>query len=333
MVQFTPRYINFLKSNLSVGEGTSFRIDNDVFEQPDDFNDYLFQILIFEEVSNSPKLVYGTKQNLQKMLGTSNSSNWFPSIGTELDPDFLSDKPKEVMESQRSTARFLKQARELSQCMAATWLNEENIPEDLKDKIKLLRIILNKYNIIPDTYFVNGGGSLGNKLESNDLVKSIEPKTEEDKEKSLYLIKPEYVSYSSISLSLLLCGQAYYKVCNNWTKIWEPIFSNYEMVYEYGLDLSWDTYYATRRDIAQPGINQNPPYTEVTLGYPPKPPEFNIKQEEIRRWVLAKEMPMAQGGEVSEFPFYPRKDNEGKFESDQINFVAPPFPYLPLSTV
>ncbi|MUG97830.1 hypothetical protein F7734_38185 [Scytonema sp. UIC 10036] len=328
MVQFTPRSINFLKSNLSIGEGTSPQDESESNFQV--IPDHLFQILIFEENSEHPKLIYGTKQNLQDMLVHPNSSDstLFPSIGTSLDEDFLSDIPGEFRDAQRSTARFLKQARELSQRMAATWLNEEKIPTDEdKIKIKLARKILNSYNLPLDTYFVNDEGTLNNNPSGLEQLIMTAQVGNQD----LYLIKREYVSYSSISLSLLLCGQAYYKNGNEWTRIWEPIFSNYEMVYEYALDLSWDTYYATRKDIAQPGINQNPPYTEVTLGYPPKPPEFNLTQEDIQRWVRAKEMPLT-GEEDSEFPFYPPKEN-GKFVSDQIRFVAPPFPYLPLSTV
>ncbi|MDZ8260742.1 hypothetical protein [Nostoc sp. ChiQUE01b] len=328
MVQFTPRYINFLKSNLSIGEGTSPQDEGDSLLD----SDYLFQILIFEENSEHPKLIYGTKKNLLDMLDPpkSSDSTLFPSKGTSIDKDFMSDIPGELGDAQRSTVRFLKQARELSQRMAATWLNEEKIPTDEdKIKIKLVRKILNSYNLPLDTYFVNDEGTLNNNPDGlEQLIMTAQAEGNQD----LYLIKREYVSYNSISLSLLLCGQAYYKNDNNeWTRIWEPIFSNYEIVYEYALDLSWDTYYATRKDIAQPGINQNPPYTEVTLGYPPRPPEFNLTQEDIQRWVRAKEMPLT-GEENSEFPFYPPKEN-GKFVSDQIRFVAPPFPYLPLSTV
>ncbi|HEY9618827.1 MAG TPA: hypothetical protein V6C78_00580 [Crinalium sp.] len=322
MIQFTPSYLNFLKSNLSIREGTSSPNENDS-------SLYLFQILIFEDGAGHPQLVYGTKQALEKMLNKPADSDLFPSRGTSLDKDFLSNRPEIIKEAERSTARFLKQARELSQRMAATWLNEENIPTEDRDKIKLVRIILNEYNLTPATYFVNDEGVLSDEIESNSVESRIEQEAVGGKD-TLYLIKPEYISYKSISLSLLLCGQAYYKNDNHeWTRIWEPIFSNYEMVYEYALNLSWDTFYATRKDIAQSGINQNPPYTEVTLGYPPRPPEFNLKQEDIKRWVLAKEMP----SDGEEFPFYPHKDQNDKFVSDQIKFAAPPFPYLPLSTV
>lgn len=332
MIQFTSHYIDFLKSNLSIGEGVS---PDYGFRQNEVSEEYLFQILRFEEDLENPKLLYGTKRNLEKALTNTQSSDsnkssdskLFPSSGTSLDKDFLSDLPEELRDAQRSTARFLKQARELSQLTAATWLDEENIPtEEDRDKIKLAKIILNKHNLIPDTYILDNEGNLGNKIESDRLISWIKEQTKEDTEKSLYLIKPEYVSYSSISLSLLLCGQAYYKDRNSqWTKIWKPIFSNYEMVYEYALDLSWDTYYASRTDIAQSGINQNPPYTKVTLGYPPRPPEFNLKQEDIKQWVQA-------GEKDSKFPFYPPEEN-GKFGSERLKFVAPPFPYLPLSTV
>jgi phage pi2 protein 07 len=354
MVQFTPDYINFIKSNLSIGEGTFPQKQDGDSIQSNDENDQWFQILIFEEDSDSPQLVYGTKQALEKKLKPDytqdkNEDNkykeWFPSLGTSIDDEFMGvpdeggqDKKeeakgvKQVKEAQRSTVRFLKQARELSQRMAATWLNEEKIQTDEeKIKIKLSRKILNSYNIIPaKTVFVNVETDEIIEYDSDsdkisDKLKAIKNPSNQNN-KDIYLIRPEYVSYSSISLSLLLCGQAYYQKDGNWKRIWKPIFSNYEMVYEYALDLSWDTYYATRKDIAQPGRKQNPPYTKVTLGYPPRPPEFNLTQEDIQKWVNADD-------KDGEFPFYPRKRGNGEFENDKIDYVAPPFPYLPLSTV
>ena len=35
------------------------------------------------------------------------------------------------------------------------------------------------------------------------------------------------------------------------------------MIWEYGIDLSWDTFYARREDISQSGLYPNPPFTTL----------------------------------------------------------------------
>ena len=118
----------------------------------------------------------------------------------------------------------------------------------------------------------------------------------------------------------------------------EPIFSTYELIWEYELDLSWDTYYAKREDIARPGYRQiiRQPNTRVTLGLPARPDYKLLTDDKIRRWVYAEE----RYGEKNAFSvdgkpeeglsFYPEKGSE-EWENKQVKNVFPPYPYIILS--
>jgi hypothetical protein len=157
--------------------------------------------------------------------------------------------------------------------------------------------------------------------------KLLDVETEDD-----YLIKPEYVSYGSISLSLLLSGQAYYQEENQWKQIWPSILSTYETIWEYGLDVSWDTFYASRIDLSKAGYLAKPPYTKVTLGYPPRPSKFNLTQENIKSWAEAHETAEDEDLKINNgLPFYP-KINSTEWTEKKLKFVAAPYPYIPLST-
>lgn len=308
---------------------------NDVIKQPgqydyswttdnsDDYNQYYFQILIFEgtEDDSKPKLVYGTKQELVDKYSLGNSS--LPTEGAKVDKNFLSKKPKEAVKVH--TVRFLLQSRRLSQIIASTWLEPDQIPPGQKNQIKLIRKILNSYNIIPETKFLKNGQVYNNKTDQeleSELwsIRNIDPKLLN------YIIMPDHISYNSISLVLLLSGQAYYQDRDNrWMKISNSIFSTYEMIWEYGLDLSWDTFYATRIDVSQAGAKPKPPFTKVTLGYPPKPDEFNLTQVQIGKWVNAREH-----SDQSEYPFYPDK-HSSEWDNSELKYIVPPYPYIPLS--
>ncbi|AUT00137.1 hypothetical protein CLI64_06945 [Nostoc sp. CENA543] len=294
----------------------------------------LFQILAIAEEfgSTKKKLVYGSKKDLIAYYQI--DENNLPTAGTEVDQEFVTtDDPR------YSAVRFLLQCRQLSQIMSCTWLDDQTIQTSAqKTQIELVREIFNSYNIIPDTYWLeNHTGNLKlTPIKSQQLRKKIIDSDKKDE----YLIHPEYVSYGSISLSLLLSGQVYYQDGNQWKQLWRSILSTYETIWEYALDVSWDTFYASRVDLSQTGYPARPPYTKVTLGYPPRPSEFSLKQEDIQRWSGAQET--AQNGTRKshiELPFYPEryKDKDQRIETEdwqqkKLKFVASPYPYIPLST-
>ncbi|MEI2582033.1 hypothetical protein [Scytonema sp. PRP1] len=78
--------------------------------------------------------------------------------------------------------------------------------------------------------------------------------------------------------------------------------------------------------MAQAGFSPNPPYTKVTLGYPPRPTlgKYTVTEEQVENWALA--------GEYDKLlPFYPRLDSPD-WKNKQLKFVVPPYPYIPLSS-
>ena len=312
------------------------------------YNNYYFQVLIFDgDINNLDqqdfklKLVYGKRKDLIKCFGLSDES--LPTSGEKVKDGFIplasGNKHLDVLNNaEYSTVRFLLQSRRLSQVTASTWLdNEEENSKSTNSKLninqrKLTKKIFDTYNIKPNMCLLN------NKLQIVPLEEHLNNVTNQE-----FLIKPDSISFKSISLALLLSGQAYYKDKDEngndqYKIICSSIFSTYEMIWEYGIDLSWDTFYARREDISQSGGHPNPPFTKVVLAYPPRPHDFSLSQEQIRRWVEAKDE-WVEDGEENQYPFYPKQyededvtEQETKdWQNKQLKFIVPPYPYLPLS--
>ncbi len=317
---FTPSFLKGLRSNLNYQIPTNTTAI-EFYDGVDltQYNKYYFQVLVFENVDEDPKLIYGTKEDLQTKYGFDVSD--FPSYGVEVDRGFLSTSDSRLKAATFSTVRFLLQCRRLSQLMSYTWLNE--VPEN----IKLSRKVFDSYNLIPETFWLERDTleTIDNDFKLNKKLSRL--KNTEDDLLDYFLIKPKYISYTSISLALLLCGQAYYLDQDNnnkWTKICDPIFSTYEMVWEYALELSWDTFYASRIDLSSSTGMPQPPYTKVTLGYPPRPDEFSCGQDKIEKWATAQDDDEGLG-------FYP-EEGSADWNNQQLKRVEPPYPYLPLSS-
>lgn len=351
---YTPDLIKSFKSNLHIPIGIdSNKLPNSQgnnARQQTDFSKHYFQVLIYEEPDSKseiclPKLLYGTARQFKIAYGITVE----PSLGSEVELSFITGQdqgqdqyqkpepeidPLQVIEW--STVRFLLQCRQLSQMIAFLWLKPK---EDILDLVmcqrqKYTKKIFDAYNDIPDT-FVPREGTDGNdsndgttiqwiQVDKNLISQELSKIAQQDETNLSYLIKPRHIGYKSIALALLLSGQAYHKVDGKYVKIWESIFSTYELIWEYALDISWDTFYATRIDISQSSATPEPPYTKVTLSYPPRPSEFSVKTEDIKEWATA---PVDEG----KYPFYP-KDND-EWNNHQVKFVVPPCPYIPLSCV
>ncbi|NES63986.1 MAG: hypothetical protein F6K24_01300 [Okeania sp. SIO2D1] len=222
--------------------------------------------------------------------------------------------------------RFLLQCRLLSQIVTYTWLETKQIQKRKREEVQFVRKIFDEYNISPEVYWENDQTEPFNDIHIERKLLEIK---ENNQELLSYLILPTSMSYGSIALALLLSGQAYYRKepgNNKLEMIWEPIFSTYEMIWEYAMDVSWDTFYATRIDLSRTGLTPEPPYTKVTLGYPPKPNEFSLDKNQIKEWATAEEYPV----EDNKFPFYPQEGTPD-WENQQLQFVFPPYPYVTLS--
>ena len=279
-------------------------------------NDY-FQVLIVtepnEDTGIETTLLTKRKKDFKEMevLGGGTIGEKLPSNGVELDPDFLRIQDEHGhINSQNlakySTARFMLQCRKLSQLIAKTWLPKDSFKDELSaKKARLARKIFLAANLQPNNF-----EPPLQEIPTGDGTENI--------------IQPNRLSQQGLQLSLLFGGLVYTPSApgsDTYLRICEPVFSNYELVYEYALKVSWDTFYSSRTDYPQPGNNPVPPYYEVVMAYPPRPQlsEFTVKLDQLEKWAKAKD----QGGE---FPFYPQD-----MESSEVVFVHLPYPYIPLS--
>lgn len=324
MEVYTANAIRNLQSNLSVGSDVD-TATNEKQNEDHDYSKHYFQILIFngDEEDGKLELVYGTKEDLERKYSL--DSSYLPAKGVQIDQDFLQQGSGDY-----STLRFLLQSRKLSQIMTKTWLE----PKEQDVSTKIIKKIFDSYNIIPETYWLEGE----NKLESIEDIQlqrkllDIQEKTGNGnlkKDLSALLIRPTHIGYNSISLVLLLSGNAYYKdKQGEYIRIYDDsILSTYETIWEYALDLSWDTFYAYRVDLSQASLQQKPPFTKVTLGYPARPDQFSLKQDNIKTWVNATEYYSSD----NKYSFYPKKDSDD-WKNQKLNVVAAPYPYMPLTT-
>lgn len=343
---YTPSFVN----NLQSSSYTQFEYNQDLqpLKKPTDsvYNDYFFQILLCEDTNTPPKLVYGKKENLISYYGLDNSA--FPSSGVEMDRKFiLSGGVDALTYSTGAMTHWLLQTRKISQLIAYTWLNPENIAENSvdeantvsKQQVEYARKILSYPMMDTIPYYVkkNQSGELeekefgdGNYIDdlANELP-GIKLYAGSKAENSSLLIKPGHENYRYLPLALLLCGQAFYKFENDgYQQLWEPIANMPQLIVELGLSVTWDTFYGTISDRSSGGATNQYPYKTASIPYPPRPNEFNLTQEQIKAWATADDH--ASDGE--EYPFYPSEDDPD-WEDHRTQFVNPPNPYIPLSCI
>ncbi len=297
-------------------------------EEDIDYDPYYFQILVVErdedKIGNNIKttLITKTRKSFSEypLQERGTIADRLPSKGVKVSEEFLPITTKDDNDCDKiisgnlaiyPTVRFLLQCRKLSQLIGITWLSENSFDQDIEyRKACFAREIFFAANIKPDRYERERQGN-------EDVGKDINLSHHEH---TKYLIKRGSLSWQGINLSLLFAGQVYMEEGGKYIPISESILSTYELVYEYGLKVSWDTFYANRTDYAQSGFNAKPPYYEVLIGYPPRPElgEFTVKEEDIKKWVDAPE----DGGDI---PFY------GKDGSGNLKYPYPPYPYIPMS--
>jgi hypothetical protein len=305
--------------------------------------DKLFQLLIVEEMNKkSPNqslgitttLLTGTLETLKKK--TSLEPLKLPSRGVLLHDKFLpinnqdqQEDEREDNQAKRYGVRMLLQARKLSQLITKSWLSE-NQGKDEKDnkKFRIIRKLFLTANLQPEQY--DGKDIDGNEIKGINDLQKLNPSVSDAKAD---IILPSRLNWSHLRLSLLFAGQAYMKddESGELTPLCEPILSTYEIVNLYAFKLVWNDFAAYREELIQPGILQVPPYNLVTVPYPPRPNtnEFTqLTDEMIQAWAYAEEgVPQGEQLESEKFPFYPLKGEP----EDKVNYVVPPYPYLPLS--
>ncbi len=202
-------------------------------------------------------------------------------------------------------------ARKMSQLVAKTWLDSEQMkdPED-KEKFPIIRKLILLSNEFP-------------KIEQDemDALKhrfASEYKPEDESE----IILPGRLNWSSAYLNLLLAGQAYLqKDDGTLSRLHEPILSTFEAVNLYAFKLVFDEFVAQAQELFSPGNQPVPPYYLWTFPYPPRSrtDEFSLLNKNmIGAWAYAED-------DKGKLPFYRRTAND---EIEGVEYVYPPYPYM-----
>nr|AEH57223.1 putative precursor peptide [Prochloron didemni P3-Solomon] len=295
--KFTPNLIQGWQTNLYVASTLTGQSEESNSANPDE--NLFFQILVFEDPDfdniseEKPQLVYGKKKDLVKYYDIKEEENALPTYGVKVDESFtkLDSDLKDVQQAKHATVRFLLQTRRLSQMLALTWIDKKdeeytNLSNSQREIAALVKRIFDSYNLLPETYLLKDLDQGPKKEDLSNINTHLN-------NKNPYIKETSTRGFTSISLSLLLAGQAYYgSKQHGYKPIFKSIFSTYEMIWEYALDITWDSFYASRVELTQAGgSNPKPPYYLVEIPYPPKPSEQNLPSEYIRKWATAKENP------------------------------------------
>lgn len=258
-------------------------------------------------------------------------SSYLPSSGVVFSEGFIetlsgssSEKIKQTeVNNFYSSIRTLLYSRKMSQLIAKTWWcyleakkrclldsfasgDWDSIIEKYDDGIYILD------GLIAREIFLFAGGSHPDKIEGG---------TEVYMNKAAYeavIILPTSKSWQGICLSLLLAGQAYYKIGNKYHQISQPILSTGEIVANYSLEVDWNKFDGDLKEIV---ISQEKPWIayEAVIPYPPIPEELD--QPNLKKWADAED-------DSGSLPFYNIKDD--KYLID-VKYFRSPYPYIPLT--
>jgi hypothetical protein len=150
-----------------------------------------------------------------------------------------------------------------------------------------------------------------------DVYKEFKLKNPENR----FLILPSSRAWQNIALSLLLAGQAYYKLQGNekYYQISPSILSTGEIIAKFGIEITLDKFTGIIKEVL---VNPEEFSTAfpVVIPYPPIPSEHNLALDDIGIWAYAED-------KEGNLPFY------GNLEQKDftVRNVSPPYPYIPLS--
>lgn len=225
--------------------------------------------------------------------------------------------------------RILLITRKMSQLIAKTWYS---YLEAGKKDSNLWNLFINDQwdqipfdilnGLIAREIFLSDYKSTSLKHEPNDLSIYGSLYVDAQNDKKRFLILPSSRAWQKVALSLLLAGQAYYKVKDEsyYHQISPPILSTGEIVMKYGIDVAYDQFTGVIKEVSvSPGEYSTA--FPISIPYPPIPSQDNLSFDRIEEWANAQD-------EDGKFPFYSKLNNEYTINVE--NFT-PPFPYLPLS--
>lgn len=286
--------------------------------KPNSFDEYTLDKGTIDKLQGYPKK--GDGENI---------SSYLPSSGVIFSEGFLKvlSNPKTEKIEQNEINNFYQPmrsilySRKISQLIAKTWWayleaknkgfwdkftagEWDNIPSNILD------------GLIAREIFLFGGGASPDDIKGNN---DITPPSDQGVEQARFTILPTSKSWQGISLSLLLAGQAYYKVGEEYHQVSQPILSTGQIVSQYSHEVDWGRFYGDIKEII---ISQEKPWVayEVVLPYPPIPSE--AEPESLKKWADAED-------DEGELPFY-NKTEKGEYLVD-VKYFRPPYPYIPLS--
>ncbi len=273
-------------------------------------------------------------------------SAYLPSPGVVLIDDFMdqlfSKKEEEEEEYDKheqielgnfyATFRTLLHSRKISQLIAKSWWcylkAQENKGELWEEFTSGNWDEIDTYTLdglITREIFLYAGAHPPNYIEPEDVYLPLKPKEktkqEKEEDKTRFVILPTSRAWQGISLSLLLAGQAYYKIGEKYHQISQPILSTGEITSKYSVEVDWNRFDGDIKDLI---ISQEKPWIayQVVLPYPSIPSEVN--RADLRKWADAED-------DDGSLPFYRKsKDDKEKYLMD-VDYFNSPYPYIPLS--
>ncbi|NET28807.1 hypothetical protein [Okeania sp. SIO1I7] len=313
---------------------------------------FQYQILLVEEDNNShlgiKTTVYtGTKKYLkEKLPGIGNEKiDNFPHEGLDMKAVMKFKKKSmgdKMFINQYHALRRLLAARKLSQLIAETWLRDDQIEATIDEKTSLIdpTISSNQETEIKEEKVLALKIIRKLFLSANrppDRTKSESSATKSDRQ---MIIKKNQESWRNICLNLLFCGQAYYKKGDRYIEVLKsPIISTYEASCFFSFQVVWNSFVGTVEEIKQVGKNQ-PPFYRVFIPYPQRPNVTEkadsyedglfqpiLTADTIKNWAYSQDI--VRKPKSTEFPFAKKKWNSK--DGIHIEYVSPPYPYLPMS--
>jgi hypothetical protein len=93
-----------------------------------------------------------------------------------------------------------------------------------------------------------------------------------------------------------------------------PIFNEYELQHVYKFSVDWEVWEGSINDVKAPNTEQNKPYFDIVIPYPPRPAlgEATVTLTQLQAWVSQ---------DVT--------DPNGNLLIDDDHQIYPPYPYIP----
>ncbi len=303
--------------------------------EPESFDDFKLDACTIKNLENYPR--NGDKDIL---------SAYLPSPGVVFIKCFMEhlfpkkkednkeyDKYKQIeLGNFYATMRTLLHSRKISQLIAKSWWcylkAQENKGELWEEFTSGNWDEIDTYTLdglITREIFLYAGAHPPNYIEPEDVYLPSKPKEktkqEKEEDKTRFVILPTSRAWQGISLSLLLAGQAYYKIGEKYDQISQPILSTGEITSKYSVEVDWNRFDGDIKDLI---ISQEKPWIayQVVLPYPSIPSEVN--RADLRKWADAED-------DDGSLPFYRKsKDDKEKYLMD-VDYFNSPYPYIPLS--